>query len=64
MEQNSVREFVFASGNLSGGEMAVALEAALAKMQKLCRKTKSPFVAAITRKGEVHLRWPKPKGAN
>jgi PIN like domain len=62
LEQNSVREFVFASGNLSGGEMAAALELALAKMQKLCVKTKPPFVAAITRKGEVHLRWPKSKG--
>jgi len=63
LEQNSVREFVFASGNLSGSEMASALEVALAKMQKLCLKTKPPFVAAITRKGEVHLRWPKSKGA-
>ena len=58
---NSVCEFVFASGNLSGGDMAAALEAAMHKMRKLHRKTKPPFVAAITKKGEVHLRWPRVK---
>lgn len=59
LEQNSIREFVFTSGNMSGQEMAAALELALPKMRKLCRKVKPPFVAAITRAGEVHLRWPK-----
>jgi hypothetical protein len=34
LAQNSVREFVFASGNLSGNDMAVALEVALAKDAK------------------------------
>ncbi|HEV3482125.1 MAG TPA: hypothetical protein VGR97_07330 [Candidatus Acidoferrales bacterium] len=59
LSQHSVREFVFASGNLSGADMAAALEAALPKMQKLLRTVRPPFVASITRKGEVHLRWPK-----
>jgi hypothetical protein len=63
LARSSVREFVFASGNLSGSDMAVALEAALAKMRKMCRKIGPPFVAAITRKGEVHLRWPKGRDA-
>jgi hypothetical protein len=62
LAQNLVREFVFASGNLSGNDMAAALEAASAKIQRLCRKTKPPFVAAITKNGEVRLRWPKGKG--
>jgi len=64
LEKNSVREFVFASGNMSGQEMANALEAALRKMRTLCRKCKPPFVAAITRTGEVHLRWPKKSPAS
>jgi PIN domain-containing protein len=54
-----VKEFVFASGNLSGEEMAVALERALPKMVRMAGRTEPPFVAAITRLGEVHLRWPK-----
>lgn len=59
LEQHCVREFVFASGNMSGDDMGAALELALAKMRRLARKLEPPFVAAITRKGEVHLRWPK-----
>jgi hypothetical protein len=39
--------------------MAAALELALPKMRRLCRKQKPPFVASITRTGEVHIRWPK-----
>jgi len=54
-----VKEFVFASGNLSGEEMAVALERALPKMVRIAGRMEPPFVAAITRSGEVHLRWPK-----
>lgn len=59
LQENSVREFVFASGNLSGAEMAAALEMAVEEMKKLCRKFDPPFVASISRKGDVHLRWPK-----
>jgi len=59
LEESNVREFVFASGNLSGTEMAAALEIALRKMQKMCRRFLPPFVAAITRIGDVQLRWPK-----
>lgn len=59
LEQHSVREFVFASGNMSGEDMGAALELALPKMLRLARKLEPPFVAAITRNGEVHLRWPK-----
>jgi len=54
-----VKEFVFASGNLSAEEMAVALERALPKMVRMAGRTEPPFVAAITRLGEVHLHWPK-----
>lgn len=57
LAEHGVKEFVFASGNLSGQEMADALEKALPKMARIASRTKPPFVAAITRSGEVHLRW-------
>jgi hypothetical protein len=59
LELHGVREFVFTSGNMSGQDMAVALERALKKMRNLCARAKPPFVASITRTGEVNLRWPK-----
>jgi len=59
LEKHAVREFAFVSGNLSGQEMAIVLETALPKVQRMCRRFEPPFVAAITRSGEVHLRWPK-----
>jgi hypothetical protein len=59
LKANSVREFVFTSGNMSGQDMSATLEIALPKMLRLYRKLKPPFVSAITRAGEVYLRWPK-----
>src|ERR1700693_2433196 len=63
LDKNRVREFVFASGNMSGQEMARALEAALRTMRRICRRFPAPFVAAISRTGEAHIRWPKPRSA-
>jgi PIN like domain len=59
LEIHAVREFVFTSGNMSGQDMAAALELALNKMQNLCRRIPPPFVASITRTSEVYVRWPK-----
>jgi len=59
LKEHAVREFVFASGNMSGEDMGAVLELAIPKMRRLARKLEPPFVAAITRKGEVYLRWPK-----
>lgn len=59
LQQHAVREFVFASGNMSGEDMGAALELALPKMRRLARRLEPPFVAGITRSGGVHLRWPK-----
>jgi PIN domain-containing protein len=59
LELHAVREFVFTSGNMSGQDMADALQRALNKMRTFCARTKPPFVASITRTGEVNLRWPK-----
>jgi hypothetical protein len=58
LKVHAVREFVFTSGNMSGQDMAAALELALNKMRKFCARTKPPFVASITRTGDVYLRWP------
>ena len=60
LQRYKVREFVFASGDLSGQEMAEALVAAAAKMRSVIGSTRPPFVAAITKAGNVHVRWPKP----
>ena len=59
LETAAVREFVFASGNMSGQEMAATLELVMPKMVKLYNRFEPPFVATITRSGGVHLRWPK-----
>jgi hypothetical protein len=48
--------FYFSKNDLSGEQMATALEKALPEIQKLCSKQPPPFFAAITRNGEVHLR--------
>jgi hypothetical protein len=59
LKVHAVREFVFTSGNMSGQDMAAALELALNKMRNFSHRTKPPFVASITRAGEIRLRWPK-----
>jgi hypothetical protein len=59
LAEHAVREFVFTSGNMSGQDMAAARELALPEMRHLSSRLEPPFVAVITRTGEVHLRWPK-----
>jgi hypothetical protein len=54
--RHNVRMFYFSKNDLSGEQMATALEKALPEIQKLCSKQPPPFFAAITRNGEVHLR--------
>jgi len=61
LEKHAVCEFAFVSGNMSGEEMAGVLEVALPRIQRICRRVEPPFVATITRSGEVHVRWPKKK---
>ena len=59
LEKNRVRELVFVSGNMSGQEIAETLELGIRKMLNMRSRIDPPFVAAIMRSGEVHLRWPK-----
>lgn len=54
--RHRVRMFYFSKNDMSGRQMATALEKALPDIQKLCAKHTPPFFAAITRAGEVYLR--------
>jgi len=47
--------FFLASGNMTGNEMADAFLKALSKMKRLHRKQPAPFVATVTRVGDVSL---------
>ncbi len=53
---NRVREFYFTSGNFNGQEMAALLVVALPEMFRLCRKHRPPFIASLTKAGNVHIR--------
>ena len=48
--------FYFSNNNMSGEQMAKAIEKALPEIYKLCAKQKPPFFAAITRSGEINLK--------
>jgi hypothetical protein len=54
--KHSVRMFYFSRNDLSGEQMATALEKALPEIKRICARQQPPFFAAITRTGEVHLR--------
>jgi len=54
--QNKVRMFYFSNNNMSGLQMANALEKALPRIFRICAKQNPPFFAAITPSGEVDLR--------
>ena len=51
-----IRLFYFSKNDLSGSQMASALELALPEIQKICDQEEPPFFAAISRIGGVHLR--------
>lgn len=54
--QHKVRMFYFSKNDLSGEQMASALEKALPEIRKLYFKQPPPFFAAITKAGQVYLR--------
>jgi hypothetical protein len=54
--KHRVRVFYSSKNDMSGQQMAAALEKALPEIQKLCARQAPPFFAAITRAGEVNLR--------
>jgi hypothetical protein len=55
--QYRIREFVFASGNLSGEMMGEILGRALPKMKRLFRDYPPPFIAYLSQSGNVEVRY-------
>ncbi len=47
--------FALSSGNLNGKEMAQAFVAALLRMTRVLAKHRPPFIAKVTRSGEVSI---------
>jgi hypothetical protein len=56
VEKYGVRMFYFSTNEMSGRQMAAALEKALPRMQRIFISQKPPYCAAITRSGEVHIK--------
>jgi len=54
--RNNVRMFYFTTNNLSGREMAIALEKALPQIRRLFISQSPPFIASISRSGDVQLK--------
>jgi hypothetical protein len=52
-----VRSFFYTSGNLSGPMMAEILGPAIPKMKRLFKKCTPPFIATISKSGNVILRY-------
>lgn len=53
--QAGVRAFILTSGNLRSVEQAEAFTLALPKMQTLCDRHAGPFIARVTRTGDVAI---------
>ena len=57
--QGNARAFILPSGNMSGEEMASAIVNALPRIQKFVTKNPPPFIARISKAGEVWLLDPQ-----
>lgn len=55
--EHGIREFVFTSGNLNGADMGLILREALPKMKKLFKEYPAPFIASISKSGNVVVRF-------
>ena len=51
--QSGARVFILPSGNMSGDEMASAIVKALPKIRRFVASTPPPFIARVSRVGEV-----------
>jgi hypothetical protein len=56
VKEHGVRMFYFSTNQLSGQQMATAIEKALPAMRRIVARVEPPFCAAITRSGEVYMR--------
>jgi PIN like domain len=55
LKEAGVAAFVFSGKDLTGSEIGASIVKALPKMQRLIRKTRRPFIAVVTRGGDVRL---------
>ena len=55
LQRSQARAFILPSGNMSGDEMASAIVNALPKIRRVVGKTQPPFIARITKAGDVWL---------
>jgi PIN like domain len=53
--ESGVRAFILTSGNLRSDEQAMAFRLALPAIQKLCNENEGPFIARVTRLGNVEV---------
>lgn len=51
----NVKAFVLTSGGLRGEEIAGIFASNIRKIEAFANTTKPPFIASITRSGEIHL---------
>lgn len=57
--RHRIRQFVFTSGNMSGVMMGEALRVAIPKMLRLFSSHPAPFIAYISKSGNVEVRFDK-----
>jgi hypothetical protein len=55
--EHGVRQFVFSSGHLSGQMMGELLSKAMPKIQEVVAMQEAPFIACITKSGNVEVRY-------
>ena len=53
--RSGARAFILPSGNMSGKEMAATVVKALPRIQRFIGKHPPPFIARITRSGDVRM---------
>ena len=58
--KHGVRAFSLTSGEMKAQEMAEVFLKAMPKMKRLLRKHPEPFIAAVTRSGDITLVFPPP----
>ena len=55
--QSGTASFILTSGNLTGAEMANAYTRALPDIKKMLVKFSPPFVATVSKQGEVRIKY-------
>lgn len=56
--RHGVRAFALTGGNMKADELAASFVTAMLRMKRLLVNTPHPFVAAVTRSGDVRIVYP------